>query len=128
VLTPYVGAQRLIIFADSTIVDLTPSVDPLKQCGYRGQNMQDGSPLCQNTLATSTGQIQNNGDFNNNVTFHRARIHRWRGIAGMTYRYEILYLAGEFAMDLEDPSAENSDLGISGAKQWTVSLEAGVFF
>jgi hypothetical protein len=129
VLTPYVGAQRLIIFADSTIVDLTPNVDPLRQCGYGGQNPQDGSPLCANTLKTSTGQlIQNNSDFNNNVTFHRARIHRWRGIAGITYRYEILYLAGQFAMDLEDPSAENADLGISGAKQWTVSLEAGVFF
>jgi hypothetical protein len=128
VITPYVGAQRLIIFADSTIVDLTPNVDPLKQCGYRGQNPQDGSPVCQNTLTTSTGQIQNDGDFNNNVTFHKARIHRWRGIAGLTYRYEVLYLAGQFAMDLEDPSAENSDLGISGAKQWTVSLEAGVFF
>jgi hypothetical protein len=128
VLTPYLGAQRLIIFADSSIVDLTPNVDPLKQCGYQGQNPVDGSPLCRNSLMTATGDIQNNGDFNNNATFHKARIHRWRGMAGLTYRYEILYLAGQFAMDLEDPSTENADLGISGSKQWTISLEAGVFF
>jgi hypothetical protein len=128
VLTPYIGAQRLIIFADSTVVDLTPNVDALRQCGYQGQNPVDGSPVCSNTLMTDTGTIQNNGAFNNNVTFHKARIHRWRGIAGVTYRYEILYLAGQFAADLEDPSTENADLGISGARQWTISLEAGVFF
>jgi hypothetical protein len=128
VLTPYLGAQRLIILADSTVVDLTPNVDPLQQCGYQGQNPQDGTPTCSKTLTTNTGQIQNDGDFNNNVTFHKARIHRWRGLAGLTYRYEILYLAGQFAMDIEDPATENADLGISGARQWTVSLEAGVFF
>jgi hypothetical protein len=128
VLTPYLGAQRLIIFADSSVVDLTPNVDALKQCGYQGQSPVDGSPVCSNAIATSTGAIQNNSAFNNDVTFHKARIHRWRGIAGVTYRYEILYLAGQFAMDLEDPSSENADLGVSGDKQWTISLEAGVFF
>jgi hypothetical protein len=128
VVTPYVGAQRLIIFADSSVVDLTPNVDALKQCGYQGPSPVDGSPMCSNTLATSTGAIQNNGAFNNNVTFQKARIYRWRGLAGLTYRYEILYLAGQFAIDLEDPSTENSDPGVSGARQWTLSLEAGVFF
>jgi hypothetical protein len=138
VLTPYIGAQRLIIFADSTVVDLTPNVDPLRQCGYLGSNVPgnpnamapyDGSPLCRNTLKTSTGNvIANSADFNNNVTFNRARVYRWRGIAGLTYRYEILYLAGQFAMDLEEPRAENANLGISGAKQWTVSFEVGVSF
>jgi hypothetical protein len=29
-------------------------------------------------------------------------------------------------MDMEDPGAENSI--VTGAKQWTMSLEAGVFF
>jgi hypothetical protein len=128
VLTPYVGAQRLIIFADSSVVDLTPNVDALKQCGYQGTSPVEGSPMCRNTLVTDTGAIQNNAGFNNYVTFHKARIHRWRGMAGATYRYEILYLAGQFAMDLEDPSTENADLGVSGSRQWTLSLETGVFF
>jgi hypothetical protein len=100
VVTPYVGVQRLIIYADSTVVNLTPSVDPL----------------------------QSNPDRNNLVTFSKARIHRWRGIAGLTYKYEILYLAGQLATDLEDPSTENANLGVSGSKQWTLSFEAGVSF
>jgi hypothetical protein len=147
VLTPYVGAQRLIIFADSTVVNLTPNVDPLAQCGWLGPNVPgnpsghspyDGSPVCKNKLSNGA---DNNSDFNNQTTFQKARIHRWRGIAGLTYRYEILYLAGQFATDLEDPSTENANLGIgctnasagsncsgSGDKQWTLSFEAGVFF
>jgi hypothetical protein len=100
VLTPYVGAQRLFIFADSTTVDLTPNVDPLRH----------------------------SGDFANNVTFQKARLHRWRGIAGVTYRYEVVSVGGQFAVDLENPSTENANAGISGGKQWTVSLEAGVSF
>ncbi len=129
VITPYLGAQRLIIFADSTVVDLTPSVDPLKQCGYQGQDPQSGTPVCSNKLRTGPNTaIDDNNDFNNNVTFDKARVHRWRGIAGVTYRYEVLYLGGQLAMDLEDPSTENANLGITGSRQWTVSLEAGVFF
>jgi hypothetical protein len=31
-------------------------------------------------------------------------------------------------MDVTDPSAENANMGISGNKQWTMSLEAGVSF
>jgi hypothetical protein len=134
VLTPYLGAQRVLIFADSTVVDLTPSVDPLQQCGWLGPNLPgnpyshapfDGTPVCQNKLSNGA---DNNSDFNNERTFTKARIHRWRGIAGVNYRYEVLYLAGQFAMDLTEPSAENANLGVSGGRQWTISLEAGVFF
>jgi hypothetical protein len=140
VLTPYVGGQRVIIFADSTVVDLTPGVDAFQQCGYQGINVPgnpnapgarplgvyDGAPVCKNTIPGSN--LENNGDFNNFRTFQKARIHRWRGIVGVNYRYEIMYLAAQFATDLTDPSAENTDLGVSGDKQWTMSLEAGVFF
>jgi hypothetical protein len=139
VLTPYIGAQRLYIFADSTVVSLTPNVDPLQQCGYQGSNVPDnpkasppydGQPVCSNKLmAPGGGTVPNNGDFNNQVTFARLRAQRWRGIAGVAYRYEVLWLAGQFATDLEDPGDENnSSAGVSGSKQWTVSLEAGVFF
>jgi hypothetical protein len=153
VLTPYVGGQRLFIFADSTVVSLTPNVDPLQQCGYMGADvprnpaanpMNDpnrpydpnhaysGQPVCANQYVDGNGRPTGqpiNGDFNNQVTFSRVRAQRWRGIAGLTYRYEVLWLAGQFATDLEDPGAENnSSSGISGSKQWTVSVEAGVFF
>jgi len=141
VLTPYVGAQRLYIFADSTVVNLTPTVDPVQQCGWQGNNVPgnpsapgntpggvyDGSPVCKNKLSNGA---PNNSDFNNQVTFQKARLARWRGIAGLNYRYEVLWLAGQFAMDLTDPSENGPDHNeyITGAKQWTVSLEAGVFF
>jgi hypothetical protein len=134
VLTPYVGAQRVIIFADSSVVDLTPGVDPLN-CGFLGPNVpknpnatssnlnsnqlpNDGTPICKNS----------NTDFNNDTTFARARIHRGRWMAGLNYRFEVLYLAAQFAMDLTDPSAENGVIGVTGSKQWTTSLEAGVSF
>lgn len=125
VLTPYVGAQRVIIFADSTVVNLTPTVDPLQQCGFQGNNPSTGEANCGNKLGNG---LSNNGDFNNLTTFQKARIHRWRGLAGLTYKYEVLYLAGQFAMDVTDPGAENQNLGITGAKQWTMSFEAGVSF
>ncbi len=123
VLTPYVGVQRLIIFADSAVVNLTPAVDPLKACGWAGTNPTTGQPVCNNHL--SNGQA-NDADFSNQTAFDKARIHRWRGLVGATYRYEVLYLGGQFGMDLEDPSAEQSY--ITGDKQWTLSFEAGVFF
>jgi hypothetical protein len=126
VLTPYLGAQRVIIFADSSVVDLTPGVDPLN-CGYLGPNVpgnpkgrtpNDGMPICTNSGT----------DFNNDTTFARARIHRWRWIAGLNYKFEVLYLAAQFAMDLTNPSAENGVIGVNGSKQWTTSFEAGVSF
>ena len=122
-LTPYIGYQRVLIFADSTIVDLSPNVDPLKQCGYAGNDPNNGAPVCRNKLSNGA---DNNGDFNNNATFTKARIHRHRGIVGLNYRYEILYVAGQFMTDLTDPSAENSDL--FGGRQWTTVFEGGVFF
>jgi hypothetical protein len=134
VLTPFLGAQRVLIFADSAAVDLTPGVDALQQCGWQGNNVPgnvapgqpaDGEPKCANKLPNGS---TNNGDFNNTTTFSRARIHRWRGLVGVDYRYEVLHLSGEFAMDLTEPSAENANLGIAGDRQWTVSLEAGVSF
>ena len=134
VITPYVGAQWVYIYADSTVVDLTPNVDPLQQCGYLGNNTPsnpygkapyDGQPVCQNHLSNGA---PNNSDFNNNVTFQKLRESRWRGIAGLNYRYELLWLAGQFMLDLTDPQADGSSLTGMGGKQWAVALEAGVFF
>jgi hypothetical protein len=123
VLTPYIGAQRLYIFADSTVVNLAPNADPLQVCGFQGNDPKTGQPNCANGPGSNTA-------FNDQVTFNKVRLEHWRGIVGLTYRYEILYLGGEFAMDLEDPGAEGqaAAYGISGQKQWTTSLEVGVFF
>jgi hypothetical protein len=118
-------------------VNLVPTVDPLQVCGYQGTNVPgnpnapgnstkiyDGTPVCSNVKTDPAAP----NDFNNLTVFNKARIHRWRGIVGVDYRYELLYLAGQFAMDVTDPAAENHNLGIVGDKQWTLSLEAGVYF
>jgi hypothetical protein len=132
-LTPYVGYQRLIIFGNSNTIDATPNVDAFQQCGYAGidQNPNtgkgDGSPICRNKLTSPSGaQIDNNSDFNNNITFDSVVIHRHRGIVGLNYRYEVLFLASQFAFDLTTPDSENADL--QSTRQWTLSFEAGVFF
>jgi hypothetical protein len=108
-----------MIYANSTDVNLTPNVDALAVCGYGGVNQTTGSPVCKNGT-------YGNADFNNLTVFQKQTFLRWRGIAGLTYRYELLYLGGQLALDLEDPGAENSI--VTGSRQWTLSFEAGVFF
>ncbi len=123
ILTPYVGYQRVIIFGDAVILDATPNTDALQQCGYKGPDPATGTPDCRNKLSNGA---PNNSDLNNNFTFERVRIHRHRGIFGMNYRYDAIFLAGQFLIDLTPPDAENSDL--SSSRQWTLSLEGGVYF
>ena len=92
VLTPYVGAQRVIIFADSTVVDLTPDVDPLKHCGYLGPNVPGNTTRRRPTSAPNqiaqrrNARVQERSAATRTSTTtrpsRRRRIHRWRGIAG----------------------------------------------
>jgi hypothetical protein len=124
ILTPYIGYQRLLIYADSTVVDATPNVDPLQQCGYKGPDPSTGQPMCSNKLSNGA---PNNGDFNNLITFAKVRTQHHRAIVGLNYRYELLYLAGQFITDITDPGDENPVLQGS-SRQWTMSFEAGVFF
>jgi hypothetical protein len=122
-LTPWLGYQRLFIFGNSVIADATPNVDAFQRCGYSGPDPQTGAPICRNKLP---GGADANYDFNNNITFDPVRIHRHRGMFGMSYRYEIIYLAGQLVFDITAPKDENPGLG--GSRQWGVSLEGGVFF
>jgi hypothetical protein len=123
VITPYIGYQRLIIFGNSTVLDLTPNTDPLAACGYAGNDPQTGAPTCRNKLSDGS---TNSADFNNNRNFESFTVHRHRGILGVNYRYEILYIAGQVLFDLTAPNDENSDLNTT--RQWTMSFEGGVFF
>lgn len=120
---PSVGYQRLVIFGDSNVVDSTPNVDALQQCGYDGPNPVNGSPVCRNRLPN--GQ-EANTDFGNNFTFEKVRVHRNRGMFAMHYRYELVWLGGQFAVDINEPKDENPNL--VGSRQWTLSFEGGVFF
>jgi hypothetical protein len=127
VLTPYIGYQQLFIYGNSAVLDATPGVDAIQQCGYTGPQAS-GAPNCNNKVATGTpGQtVPNDGDFNNNITFDPVRIQRNRAFLGVTYRYELLYLGAQFLFDLTSPNSIDADL--SATRQWTMSLEGGVFF
>lgn len=122
-LTPHVGYQRLFIFGDSTITDFTPNTDALRECGYAGPDPRTGVPSCRNKLASGA---DNNVDFNNFATFDKVRVHRHRMMFGATYKYEILYVGGQFLIDATPPDSEN--YGLQSTRQWTLSLEGGVFF
>ncbi len=122
-LTPSVGFQRLIIFGDSNVLDSTPNVDALAQCGYEGANPTNGTPVCRNKLPNGADA---NGDFGNTFTFEKVRVHRSRGLVALNYRYEILWLGSQFAFEIPDPKEENPAL--VGSRQWTLSFEGGVFF
>jgi hypothetical protein len=122
-LIPSVGYQRVVIFADSNVVDSTPNVDAQQQCGYDGPNPTNGSPVCRNKLP---GGQDANTDFGNNFTFDKVRVHRNKGMFAMHYRYELIWLGGQFAFDINEPKDENPNL--IGNRQWTLSFEGGVFF
>ncbi|MFO0741084.1 MAG: hypothetical protein U0270_34615 [Labilithrix sp.] len=122
VIIPQIGFQRLIIFGDSNVLDSTPNTDAVAQCGYQGLD-GNGAPTCRNKL--SNGQ-DNNGDFANNFTFEKVRIHRNRGLLAVNYRYEIVWIGSQIAFDISDPKSENP--GVVGVRQWTLSFEGGVHF
>ncbi len=123
-LTPYIGFQRLYVFGDSTVINSAPNVDPLAQCGYTGPNPTSGQPMCTNKLPN--GSV-NNSDFNNLFIFSKVRTDRNRAIIGAAFRYEMIHVAGQFLFDLTDPTADNQGF-LNSTRQWTISLEAGVFF
>jgi hypothetical protein len=122
-LIPSVGYQRLLIFGDSNVVDGTPQVDALAQCGYAGLDPSTGGPTCRNKLPNGTDA---NADFANNFTFDSVRIHRNRGMVALNYKFELVWLGSQIAFDINEPKDENP--GIVGRRQWTLSIEGGVHF
>ena len=122
-LIPQLGFQRLIIFGDSNVVDATPSVDALQQCGFTGTNPDNGVPQCKNKLPNGNDA---NTDFVNNMTFERVRVHRNRGMVALNYKYEIIWIGSQIAFDINEPKDENPFA--VGKRQWTLSFEGGVHF
>jgi hypothetical protein len=137
IITPWVGYQYIWIFGDSGLIDLTPATDAVGYCNYAGQNtpgnpdpnkpagQYDGQPVCSGGSSPL--------DFNNNVVFQKVRLERQRLIFGVSYRYEMVMIGGEFITDIVNPGdAQNSDADKKDLKdeprQWTIALEAGAMF
>jgi hypothetical protein len=132
VLTPYIGYQFIRIFGDSGLIDATPNTDPLGYCNYQGQNVPgtpdskppyNGQPICSGAPPD---------DLNNTKTFERTRITRHRLIAGLSYRYEMVVLGGQFMTDIVDPGDANSDAEAEALKgisrQNVITLQIGTAF
>ena len=142
ILTPYVGYQYLWIFGDSGLVSPSPNTDPLGYCGYRGPNVPgnpdpgdpaakrpgkgfyDGQPVCSNGGSPLA--------FNNAVVFDNVRLVRQRFIIGMNYRYELLFIGGQFMTDVsapEDAGGRDNKEKLAGVpRQTTLVFELGALF
>ena len=141
VLTPWIGYQYLFIFGDSGLIDLTPATDAIAYCHYQSSgtpptpkqvpdssgnlvDVYDGSPVCNG------GQPY---DFNNNVVFDPVRLRRHRLLFGVNYRYEMVMVGGQFAMDLVSPAdaqvdEDDADDLEGEPKQYGFMLELGGMF
>jgi hypothetical protein len=131
VLTPWIGYQFLWIFGDSGLIDTTPGTDPVGYCQYVGPNVAGtpgaGSPTQKPASGKPAGPIYDGQpvcaggspiDFNNNVVFRNARLERHRMMFGLSYRYEMITVGGEFITDIVDPA----DAQISPDK-WEVPVK-----
>ena len=154
-LTPWLGYQWLRIDADTSLVDFTPGVSALRECGYAGSNTPgsagapeaagarpssgapagtfDGSPLCQ---------AGSGADFANSAAFGEAVVHRHRAALGVSFRRELLRLGAEVVTDVLSPEAAQPDEGVARAlrcegasascrpspRQWTLSVALGASF
>lgn len=157
ILIPYIGFQQLLIFGDSGLVDTTPQDDPLGYCNYSGANLPgnqdkakvtnpsdpnsrfyDGQPNCSGNGVSAKGSPL---DFNNTFVFQKTRLARQRLIAGLHYRYEYVYLGGQFMTDIGKPEDAGLTVGslfgfekdnkakLAGEKsQNAFVIELGAFF
>jgi hypothetical protein len=148
IITPWLGYQWLKIDADSGLVDLTPSTDPVASCGFLGTNAPgmpgeseaaetaalDGSPRC----AAPAGAV----DYGSSVSFGEAEVFRHRVLLGLSYRQEVLKVGAELITDLVRPDAAQTDDAVAQAlrcdaqgegcepspRQWTLVVQLGAAF
>ena len=154
ILTPWLGYQWLHIHADSSLVDLTPSVDPLAACGFVGTNVP-GMPSTEGDDTANTSseasvfdgalRCQPGGDasdYANSVTFGEANVARHRVLVGLGYRREMLKIGAELITDLVSPDAAQKSESVERAlrcdadgescraspRQWTLVMQVGAAF
>jgi hypothetical protein len=155
IITPWLGYQWLRISADSELVDLTPGVNALRECGYVGTNSPgsvgipetegavpasgapvgtlDGAPLCSGGSGA---------DFASSAAFGEATVLRHRAVLGASYRRELLNVGAQLVTDLVSPDDAQSDEDVARAlrcdesgqscraapRQWSLTLQLGASF
>ncbi len=133
VLTPFIAGQVYWVFADSELVDLTPTVNAFEECRpdpsatVVGENT---TVRCTRNVATdplpdgrSPGQ-----DYNNNDIFAQIRAPRARAVIGFHARYEFFALAASFQFDFAKPGDMDDDIPSYIPRQWTLATSLGAQF
>lgn len=115
-LSPYIAGQINWVFADTELVDLTPTVDAYRLCNPLPPDPTTGSRIaCQG----------DSSDFNNNSVFRSIRTMRPRMILGAQARYEIITVNLAFSFDLQTPREADASLAESLPRQWRLDLGLG---
>ena len=127
-LIPIVGVQFFWIFADSEVVDLTPSVDGYAACAPRAPRLDEmGNPVDGADQRPPLECTGSNLDLRNNRSFESVQAFRSRLAIGFTGRYRYLLLGLMFHFDLGSPSAAD-DVPQNVASQWDVTVSLGSRF
>jgi hypothetical protein len=115
-LSPYVAGQVNWVFADTELVDLTPTVDAYQLCNPTTPDPATGARInCQGDAS----------DFNNNTVFRSVRLMRPRLVLGAQARYELITVNLGFSFDLMKPHDTNADLSADLPQQWRLDLALG---
>lgn len=140
-LTGWFGLQWLRIVGDSELVDFTPAVDAVAECGYVAP-----LPTAANNeglTASSASDCPGSGeDRANTARFNSSHVLRYRAQVGVDYRQDSLVLGLQLATDLLAPGSAQSSTAVQDAlrcagadslceaarRQWALNLEVGLLF
>jgi len=115
-LSPYLAGQINWAFADTELVDLTPTRDAWRECAPTPPDPVTGARV------TCTGD---SSDFNNNTVFRSIRTMRPRMIMGAQARYELITVNLAFSFDINTPAENDASLSASLPRQWRLDLGLG---
>lgn len=131
-LTPITGGGVAWTWADSELIDLTPSTNAFASC------IPDPNP--PTTGPTTCGAGGSPNDFNNNTVFASIRTMRPRAFVGLQGRYEAFTLTGMFSGDLIPPTDIGSNGLVGNAnpgdvaprlsidRQWRIDIGVGLTY
>lgn len=118
-LSPYVAGQVNFTFADTELVDLTPTVDAWGTCQPEPPDPSIGAALA------CTGDAS---DFNNNAVFRSLRTIRPRMVFGAQARYEIVTVNAAFSFDLVPPHDVDAVVSSSVPRQLRLDIGLGLSY
>lgn len=118
-LSPYLAGQLNWVFADTELVDLTPTRDAWRECAPTPPDPRTGARV------SCTGDAS---DFNNNAVFRSIRTMRPRMVLGAQARYELVTVNIAFSFDVNTPRENDASLSSALPRQWRLDLGLGLSY